>query len=319
MAEAGSRSVFRWRLPGSRELRLIEGDGIAGLAREPPGSMDVIVTSPPYNINQPYGRYRDRRPRDDYLAWIGRLNQSIRHALAPQGSFFLNVGGPPRDPWLPFDVARAAGAGLELQNVIHWIKSIALDRFATRLDRDLAIGHYRPVASERFLHGTQEYVFHFTRSGRVPLDRLAIGVPYQHPSNRRRWKRPAVDRRCRGNSWFLPYPTIQHRATERPHPATFPESLPEWCLKLHGLSRVRRASDPFVGIGASALAAARLGIAFRGWDIDPDYLDFARRRLERLRRSLAGRTDPSRSDPAPTAPSSRGAGEARPARAATRS
>jgi len=267
------------------------------------------VTSPPYNLGQPYRVYRDRRPRDDYLAWIGSLGRAVRHALSPDGSFFLNIGGPPSDPWLPFDVARAVADGWHLQNVIHWIKSIVLDRSVTGLDRDLAVGHYRPVGSRRYLHGTQEYVFHFTRTGTVPLDRLAIGAPYAHPSNRARWKRSAVDRRCRGNSWFLPYPTIQRRATERPHPATFPESLPEWCYRLHGLARLTTAADPFVGLGASAVAAARLGLGFRGWDIDREYLTFAARRIERARTTSGGRA---------TAPVPREPGAARRARAASR-
>ncbi len=310
MPTAAGRCLYRSNPGTPREIRLIEGDGIRGLAEGPAGRIDVVVTSPPYNLGQPYRLYRDRRPRDDYLRWIGTLGPAVRHALRPDGSFFLNLGGPPTDPWLPFDVARAVSDGWVLQNVIHWIKSIALDRSATGLDRDLALGHYRPIGSARYLHGTQEYLFQFTRTGKVPLDRLAIGVPYAHPSNRRRWKRSPVDRRCRGNSWFLPYPTIQRRATERPHPATFPETLPEWCYRLHGLARVRTAADPFVGLGASAVAAARLGLGFQGWDIDPEYLAFAARRLGRLRPATA---------PGPTAPAPRGAGAARPARAASRS
>jgi len=309
MPKARTPFVYRSSPGTRREIRLTEGDGIRGLAEGPAGRIDVVVTSPPYNLGQPYRLYRDRRPRDEYLAWIGSLGRAVRHALHPDGSFFLNIGGPPTDPWLPFDVARAVSDGWVLQNVIHWIKSIALDRSATGLDRDLALGHYRPIGSPRYLHGTQEYLFQFTRTGRVPLDRLAIGVPYAHPSNRGRWRRAPVDRRCRGNSWFLPYPTIQRRATERPHPATFPESLPEWCYRLHGLDRVRTAADPFVGLGASAVAAARLKVGFRGWDIDPEYLAFAARRVDRVRPpGMTGATDPA----------PRGAGGARRARAASR-
>ncbi|MHB1435109.1 MAG: DNA-methyltransferase [Thermoplasmata archaeon] len=309
MPSAGAPFAYRSDPGTRREVRLTEGDGIRGLAEGPAGRIEVVVTSPPYNLGQPYRLYDDRRPRDDYLAWIGSLGRAVRHALSPRGSFFLNIGGPPRDPWLPFDVARAVSNGWKLQNVIHWIKSIALDRAATGLDRDLALGHYRPVGSARYLHGTHEYLFHFTRTGAVPLDRLAIGVPYAHPSNRGRWKRAPVDRRCRGNSWFLPYPTIQRRATDRPHPATFPETLPEWCFRLHGLDRVTTAADPFVGLGASAVAAARLGIGFRGWDIDPVYLAFAARRVDRARREPG---------PRPTAPAPREAGAARRARAASK-
>ena len=283
-----------------REVVLWNEDGVAGLVRRlPAASVDVIVTSPPYNRGVAYAQYRDRRPREEYLRWMGELADSVEGALRPQGSFFLNVGSPPRDPWFAWDVARAVARRFTLQNVLHWVKSIALDqRFigrAARVDRDLALGHYRPMASRRFVHGAQEYVFHFTRSGRVPIDRLAIGVPYQDRSNVARWEGVASGKRCRGNTWFLPYPTIEDRGHVRPHPATFPPELAEWCVRLHGLQRVRRVADPFVGIGSSAVAAVRLGVAFVGFDIDRSYLEVARARVRREQRKEGERAKRTRS------------------------
>src|SRR5467141_323926 len=88
-----------------------------------------------------------------------------------------------------------------------------------------------------------------------------LGVPYQDKSNVARWRHTrGSDLRCRGNTWFIPYETIQSRAKERPHPATFPVQLAEWCIKLHGVSRVQTMLDPFLGIGNSAVAAQRCGV-----------------------------------------------------------
>ncbi len=244
----------------------------------------MVVTSPPYNRGVAYGRYNDRRPRAEYLAWIGHVADAVRDALSPNGSFFLNVGGSPTDPWLPLDVAQEVRQRLVLQNVIHWVKSIAIERalagHTPHLTGDIAVGHYKPVPSRRFLHGAQEYVFHFTHRGDVALDRLAVGVPYQDKSNVARWRGGGRDLRCRGNTWFLPYPTIRRRATDRPHPATFPPELPERCYRLHGIGRIHLAVDPFVGLGASAVAAARLGLPFIGFDVDQEYLSTATRRVE---------------------------------------
>lgn len=291
------------RIPigGGRSVVLWAEDAVGGLERRvAPGGVDVVVTSPPYNLGVAYRSYSDRRPRTEYLAWIDRVARSVGTVLAPAGSFFLNVGGTAKDPWLPWDVAREVGRTFVLQNVIHWVKSIAIDRRAAGravgLSRDLALGHYKPVVSDRYLHGAQEYVFHFTRRGDVPLDRLAIGVPYQDKTNVARWRAARGDRRCRGNTWFLPYPTIRVRDRDRPHPATFPPELPEWCIRLHGLARTRLVVDPFVGIGSSAVAAARLGVGFVGFDVDPEYLRVAAERAaeERARR-VAGPRRPSRS------------------------
>lgn len=269
--------TFPGALGGKVEVAIYCGDCLSGLAELPPGSIDVVITSPPYNLGTRYHQYDDTIPRQKYLDWIGEWAQAISRLLAPDGSLFLNVGGKPSDPWVPFEVAwcvRDRGR-LILQNVIHWIKSIAIDRTSLSrtcgLERDIAVGHYKPISSRRFLNDCHEYLFHFSHHGRVELDRLAIGVPYQDKSNIGRWKSARQDRRCRGNTWFLPYETIQSRAQQRPHPATFPVALPQWCLRLHGVARVRRCLDPFLGLGASAVAAGREGVAFVGFEVDPQY------------------------------------------------
>lgn len=289
--------------PG-RPIELWAEDCLEGLPRRiGPSRADVVVTSPPYNRGMAYGRYNDRRPRAEYLAWIGRLADAVRDALSPNGSFFLNVGGSPTDPWLPLDVAQEIRQRLVLQNVIHWVKSIAIERALAgrtpHLTGDIAVGHYKPVPSPRFLHGAQEYVFHFTHRGDVLLDRLAVGVPYQDKSNVARWRGAGRDLRCRGNTWFLPYATIRRRAMDRPHPATFPPELPERCYRLHGLRRIRLAVDPFVGLGASAVAAARLGLPFIGFDVDEEYLATAKRRVEAALATPKSPAAPPRHKPHP--------------------
>jgi site-specific DNA-methyltransferase (adenine-specific) len=284
MAPRADRPFARVPLGRGRSVDLWCEDAVVGLPRRlGRGSADVVVTSPPYNLGVRYGQYADARPRAEYVEWMGELATAVDRVLADDGSFFLNVGGRPKDPWLPWEVARAVAARFELQNVIHWIKSIAIDRAAAGraagLDRDLALGHYKPLRSRRYVHGAHEYVFHFSRRGDVPIDRLAVGVPFQDKSNVARWRSSAGDLRCRGNTWFLPYPTIRTRLRDRPHPATFPPELPEWCVRLHGMGRVRRIVDPFVGIGSTGVAAARLGVSASGFDVDRDYLAVAARRV----------------------------------------
>ena len=171
----------------------------------------------------------------------------------------------------------------KLQNVIHWIKSIAIPKEDVgnypNITGDIAVGHYKPTHGNRYLHNSHEYIFHFTKKGNVELDLLAIGVPYQDKSNVDRWKREKKDLRSRGNTWFIPYETIRDRVTQRPHPSTFPVKLPEMCIKLHGVSKTRLVLDPFMGIGSTAVACKRLGVPCVGFEIDQTYLDVARDRL----------------------------------------
>jgi site-specific DNA-methyltransferase (adenine-specific) len=269
-------------------LRFYLGDCLEVLRSLTPGSISVIVTSPPYNLGVRYRSYDDTLPRDRYLAWTSSWIKAAARTLHPEGSLFLNVGAKPTDPWTALDVAQASRAHVKLQNTIHWIKSIAIDKdaagAAAGLTKDLNVGHYKPINSNRFLNDCHEFVFHFTPHAKTPLDRTAIGVGYQDQSNVTRWRSAGGNKRCRGNTWFIPYETIQSRDKDRPHPATFPPRLPEYCVRLHGLARAKVMCDPFLGLGSSALAASHLGVDFIGIEIDRHYLSEA---VARVRRALS--------------------------------
>jgi len=243
-------------------------------------SVDVVVTSPPYNIGVDYSYYNDALPREKYLAWMEEVGVAVKRVLTDGGSFFLNIGNKPKDQWIAWDVAAVLRKHFVMQNAIHWIKSIAISKADVgnypNIAGDIAVGHFKPIVSNRFLNDCHEYIFHFTKAGNAQLDKLAIGIPYQDKTNIGRWKAAKEDRRDRGNTWFMPYETIQSKR-ERPHPATFPVKLPEMCIQLHGSAKL--VVDPFVGIGSTAVAAMRLGVPFIGFEIDNEYLDAAVARL----------------------------------------
>jgi site-specific DNA-methyltransferase (adenine-specific) len=290
------------------EFDLRRQDCITGMSRLADASVDLVVTSPPYNLGISYGKYSDRQDRRSYLGWCGEWAGQIRRVLKTNGSLFLNIGAAPSNPMLPHEIVMTLREFFVLQNTIHWIKSIAIETVGTHAPdphlnplsappgrdpnpdakrqvrvegRIKTYGHFKPINSRRFLNDCHEYVFHFTKSGRVELNRLALGVPYQDKSNIARWSHTrGNDLRCRGNTWFVPYETIQSREKERPHPATFPVQLAEWCIELHGTSRIETMLDPFLGIGNSAVAAQRCGVKkFIGFEIDEVYVAEAKQRI----------------------------------------
>ena len=275
---------------GERAFIIHNGDCIAGM-RElvEPGSVDVVVTSPPYNLGTRYEKYDDSGTRSEYVHWMGEWGKAVSEVLSDGGSLFLNIGGKPSDPWGPFEVLFELRQHFALQNVIHWIKSIAIrkedvGRYPGIVD-DVSVGHYKPINSSRFLNDAHEYIFHLTRGGNVGLDRLAVGVPYQDKSNVKRWggggdQQARADLRCRGNTWFVPYKTIRSRDLQRPHPATFPVKIPKMCVMLHGADRVHRVMDPFLGIGSSAVACVELGVEFVGFETDASYCEQSRQAIE---------------------------------------
>jgi len=318
--------------------KVIQGNCLSIMKTMPEKSIDVSVFSPPYNIKKNYKSYEDNLPREDYLNWMGNVFAEIKRITKDTGSCFLNIGFTNKDPWLAMDVANIIRKTWVLQNNIIWIKSMFIN--------DKTYGHFKPIQSNRFINNTFEHIFHFTKTGEVKIDRLAIGVPYTDKFNAERWGNE--DLRCRGNCWFLPYQTIIREAeTGKPntniddtnwltvteaaekaqvnkaiitmaansgvlnsngklqrerridpidfarwlkerfepknadHPAIFPESLPETCIKLHGVQKKMMVLDPFLGWGSTLIACKKLDINGIGIEIDEEYVKEAEKQISK--------------------------------------
>ena len=287
-------------------------DCVSGMQDLPAKSIDIVTTSPPYNLDIKYGIYQDSKPRDQYLNWLDSVFSAIKHCLKDTGHFWLNVGYSNIDPWVGMDVAQVARKHFVLQNNFTWVKSITID--------DITKGHFKPINSERFANATWEHLFHFTKTGDISCNKLAVGVPYMWDCNidntgRKRGRlakkygftnikdfnqraddqtkakfekelgdklstaKPKADKRCRGNTWFVPYDTIANREKHRgSHPATFPVELIRNCIKFSGV-KSGILLDPFMGSGTSAVAAIKQELNYIGYDIDSSYVDFANDRI----------------------------------------
>ncbi len=267
----------------SPTMNLLHGDCLQVLPTLPESSIDLVVTSPPYNLGINYKSFKDTAPREEFLTWCQQWAAELKRVMASDASFFLNVGAAPANPLMPHQLILALTDGpnalFTLQNTFHWVKSISIE---TRAGEQISAGHFKPINSKRFVNDCHEYIFHLTKSGTVELDRRAAGVPYQDKSNIARWGHTGgQDLRCRGNTWFIPYDTIMSRDKDRPHPATFPIALVEQCIKLHGKGTETRLIDPFLGIGTSAIAALRQKLEhFTGIELDAHYLETANERLQ---------------------------------------
>ena len=264
------------------DIQLIHNDCLEGMSQMPPGSVDLVVTSPPYNLGIKYDTYKDQSKRSTFISWCLEWAAELKRVMDDDASFFLNLGASPQNPLLPHQLLLALTDGEDplfiLQNTFHWIKSISVE---TRAGETITTGHFKPINSHRYVNDCHEYVFHLTKSGKVPLQRRAAGVPYADKSNIERWGHTeGEDKRCRGNNWFIPYDTINSRAKDRPHPASFPVGLAEQCIRIHGSPETTRLLDPFNGIGTSAIAAYNMNLAsYTGFDIDTGYLAVSRERL----------------------------------------
>jgi site-specific DNA-methyltransferase (adenine-specific) len=108
-------------------------------------------------------------------------------------------------------------------------------------------------------------------------------------------------KKCIGNAWFIPYTPTSKLAKEvgtkndtgtregsrGGHPATFPEQLPDMCIRYSGVPKGSRIYDPFNGTGTTVLAAVKNGMYGIGTDIDDEYLTFSRQRITNVLNPVA--------------------------------
>lgn len=250
--------------------QIILGDCLEVLKNIQEKTIDIVITSPPYNIGLKYNSYQDKKDGNEYLEWLYEIFAQIKRVLRDYGSVFLNVGSTSKNPWLSFDVAGILRKLFILQNRIIWVKSISIG--------ERTFGHFKPINSDRFINQTYEEIFHFTKNGHVKLNRTAIGVPYMDKNNIKR-KADSCDLRCRGNCWHIPYETINRISQNGEHPAVFPKQLVEWCIKLAGYNKDTVVCDPFFGSGTTLVVTKRLGIKGIGIEIDTKYFEYSCRRL----------------------------------------
>ena len=254
-----------------KKHKLYTGDSIEIMKSLKPDFVDIIVTSPPYNVGTNYSVYNDDLPEHDYLAWTERWIMAARRVMKDSGSLFFVIGSTPAKADLQFKVAERVSSVMELQNAIIWVKSIAID--------SIQYGHYQPINSARFLSNNFELILHLTKEKTINLNKTTIGVPYVDESNLKRWKTDGSNLHDRGNVWFIPYKT---RRVKNTHPCEFPVELPEMCIKLHGYNEETIVMDPFMGTGATGIASQKLGCRFIGIDIDENYVRIANKRISEV-------------------------------------
>jgi site-specific DNA-methyltransferase (adenine-specific) len=126
------------------EFELVHGDCVEGMKTLAQKSVDVCVTSPPYNLGINYSKYDDTGRRFEYLAWTREWSSALHRILADNGSFFLNVGACPSNPMLPHEILFELKDQFVLQNTIHWIKSITVQN---RDGESTSAGHFTPINS----------------------------------------------------------------------------------------------------------------------------------------------------------------------------
>jgi len=232
-------------------------------------SMNLVITSPPYNIGKSYER---RAPLEKYIAQQAEVISECVRLLHPNGSLCWQVGNHVQNGEIfPLDMFLYPifhEHGLRLRNRIVW--------------------HFEHgLHCSKRLSGRYETILWFSKTNDYHFDLDPIRVPSKYPG-KKYFKGPKVGTlSCNplgknpGDVWIFPNVKSNH-VEKTSHPCQFPVELVER-LVLSLTPANGSVFDPYMGVGSSVIAALKHGRSAYGCDVVPEYVDIAWQRVRELR------------------------------------
>lgn len=235
-------------------------------------SMQLIVTSPPYNIGK---RYERRTSLDHYLSEQASTIAECVRVLHPKGSICWQVGN---------HIDKDGGAS-EIYPLD--ILFYSLFKHHKLKLRNRIIWHFEHgLHCKNRLSGRHEAILWFTKSDNYTFNLDPIRVPSKYP-NKKYFKGPNVGKlSCNplgknpGDVWIIPNVKANH-VEKTEHPCQFPVELVER-LVLSLTNKGDSVLDPYMGVGTSIIAAVKNMRVGYGCDTSKQYVGVAWRRLEQL-------------------------------------
>ncbi len=253
--------------------QILTGDCLEHLAGLPEGCVDLAFADPPFNIGYEYDVYRDRRGRDEYLAWTERWLAAIRRVLSPSASFFVAIG----DEYAAELKVRLDALGLTMRNWIVWHYTFGVS-CKLKFNRSHAHILYYVVDPKAFTFNADAVRVPSARqttyadrranpAGKLPDDTWVL--------------RPQEDERffqAPDDTWHFSRVcgTFKERGD---HPCQMPESVLERIIRVAS-SPGDLVLDPFAGSGTTLAVAKRLARHYLGCELSPEYAEKVRKRLQ---------------------------------------
>ncbi len=235
-------------------------------------SVALVVTSPPYFTGKEYEQALGKgHVPGTYLEFLGMLRDVFAECvrvLEPGGRIAVNVANLGRKPYrsLSADVIEILQDDLKmlLRGEIVWWKA----RGATG---STAWGSFQSAANPVLRDLTERVIV--ASKGRLDralprAKRRERGLPHRNSIGKEEFMEATLD------VWEIP----PERAKRVGHPAPFPVELPRRLIELYTYED-DVVLDPFMGSGSAAVAAARTGRRYLGYDTDERYVDLACRRI----------------------------------------
>jgi modification methylase len=256
--------------------RLFTGHAAEVMKEFPAGSIDLIVTSPPYWTAVEYDH--GENPWPSYEAYLNDM-QSVwsqcARLLRPNGKLCIN------SPIMPIPKKVIEQHTRHLKNIAFdldhkIIEGTELERYSVfiwqKQTSKMMFGSY-PYPGNIIENNTIEFINVYVKPGKPP--KFDADVKDGNELTRTEWLDLAQQ------VWFM-YPEDVKR--EGDHPAPFPEKLPARLMRLYTFGAIgcfpgEIVLDPFVGTGTTCAVAKRMGRRYVGIDVNPAYVKLAQDRI----------------------------------------
>lgn len=243
------RPELKW--PVDFVNKIICGDAVEVMKQMPDKSIDLVVTSPPYNLKNStgngmkdgrggkwanaqlqkgYANHDDNMPHDKYVKWQRSCLEEMMRLLKDTGAIFYNHKWRVQDGLLQdrHDIV----SGFPVRQIIIWRRKGGIN-----FNR----GYFLPTYEVIYLIAKKKFT----------LAPKANGV---------------------GDVWEFT------QDMKNPHPAAFPVDFIE---RIVGSTTAEIVLDPFMGSGTTGLVAKKLGRKYVGIELSPGYCEMAEDRIKR--------------------------------------
>ncbi len=247
-----------------KDVKIINGDFLE--INIPQNTIDLIVTSPPYNVGIPYNTHNDTMSYDDYLEWTEKWLKKAFEIVKPDGRMCLNI---------PLDKNKGGQQSVYV-DITHIAKRVGWKYHSTIIWNEGNIS--RRTAWGSWLSASAPYVI-------APVE--TIVVLYKET-----WKKQKKGKSDITKEEFIEWTnglwTFSGESKKKiGHPAPFPLELPKRCIKLFSFVG-DMVLDPFLGSGTTVIAACKLKRKAIGVEIDEKYFKLAIDRISKECITLEG-------------------------------
>ncbi|AOR23760.1 DNA-methyltransferase [Clostridium taeniosporum] len=248
--------------------KIINIDCLEGLNKIQENSIDLVVTSPPYNLNILYDEYNDNKTIKEYIEFISKVSNELFRVIKGNGRVCINI---PCDGKMNLNNIEKVKCdisymikdifyktGFKYRDKIYWDKQ----NFRSRT----AWGSYESASNPNILLPFEEIIVLYKGTKKKEkingnLNEL-IDKEFQEISN---------------GHWIIK----GVKAKKDNCPVPFPQEIPSRLIKLFSY-RGDIILDPFCGSGTSCMVAKKLGRKYIGFELSKKYTEQANKRINQL-------------------------------------